>query len=71
MRALVTGAAGQDGTILATLLAREGTDVVGLVKPGTDTSLLLRYAPGTVIIECDLADASALRAANKTNHQNK
>ena len=63
MRALVTGAAGQDGTILATLLAREGADVVGLVKPGTDASLLLRYAPGTVIVECDLGDAGALRSA--------
>ena len=63
MRALVTGAAGQDGTILATLLAREGADVVGLVKPGTGASLLLRYAPGTAIVECDLGDAGALRSA--------
>ncbi|MDO8307644.1 MAG: GDP-mannose 4,6-dehydratase [Actinomycetota bacterium] len=62
MRALVTGAAGQDGTILSTLLAREGADVVAVVKPGSDTDLLLRYAPGIEIAECDLADAAGLRS---------
>jgi len=62
-RALVTGAAGQDGTILSTRLAREGAHVVGLVKPGTDTSLLLRYVPAMEILEVDMADASALRSA--------
>jgi GDPmannose 4,6-dehydratase len=62
VRALVTGVAGQDGTILATLLAREGTDVVGLVKPGTDTALLGRYAPGIEVVDCDLADVDRLRA---------
>jgi GDPmannose 4,6-dehydratase len=61
VRALITGAAGQDGTILATRLAREGAEVVGLIKPGTDASLLLRYAPTTTIAECDLGDADALR----------
>ncbi|MBK9738965.1 MAG: GDP-mannose 4,6-dehydratase [Actinobacteria bacterium] len=62
MRALVTGAAGQDGTILATQLAREGADVVGLVKPGTDTSLLRRYVPAISVLECDLGDVDDLRA---------
>lgn len=62
MRALVTGAAGQDGTILATQLAREGADVVGIVKPGTDVALLLRYSPGITVVECDLGDVEALRA---------
>jgi GDPmannose 4,6-dehydratase len=61
VRALVTGAAGQDGTILSTLLDRDGLDVVGLVKPGTDTSMLRRYAPGVILVECDLADTTALR----------
>lgn len=61
MRALVTGAAGQDGTILATQLAREGADVVGIVKPGTDVTLLQRYAPDTTVVECDLGDIDALR----------
>jgi len=62
-RALVTGAAGQDGTILSTRLAREGAHVVGLVKPGTDASLLLRYVPAMEILEVDMTDASALRSA--------
>ncbi|MBU6280378.1 MAG: GDP-mannose 4,6-dehydratase [Actinomycetales bacterium] len=60
MRALITGAAGQDGTILATLLAREGADVFGLVKPGTETQRLLRYVPSLQLIECDLADTPGL-----------
>jgi GDPmannose 4,6-dehydratase len=62
MRALITGAAGQDGTILATLLARQGADVFGLVKPGVDHSRLLRYAPQTEICEVDLADIDAVNS---------
>jgi GDPmannose 4,6-dehydratase len=62
MRALVTGAAGQDGTILCTLLRREGAEVVGLVKPGTDAEQLRRYAPGTTVVEQDLGDTAGLRA---------
>lgn len=62
MRALITGAAGQDGTILSTMLHRQGADVVGLVKPGTDTHLLRRYFPDITILDVDLADADALRA---------
>lgn len=62
MRALVTGAAGQDGTILTTQLVRDGWQVVGLVKPGTDTALLRRYAPATTVVECDLGDADSLRS---------
>lgn len=60
MRALVTGAAGQDGTILCTKLVREGTDVTAVVKPGTDTTQLLRYAGDVTIVECDLADTVGL-----------
>lgn len=63
MRSLITGAAGQDGTILATLLERDGHQVYGLVKPGTDARHLLRYAPHLSLVECDLADAQSLRAA--------
>ena len=62
-RALVTGAAGQDGTILCTRLSREGAHVVGLVKPGTDSSLLQRYAPMMELLEVDMTDAAALRSA--------
>jgi GDPmannose 4,6-dehydratase len=62
VRALITGAAGQDGTILSTQLRRDGWAVVGLVKPGTDTALLQRYVPDVVVVEADLGDAEALRA---------
>lgn len=62
MRALVTGAAGQDGTILCTMLAREDASVIAAVKPGTDTSVLRRYAPSVTVAEVDLGDADALGA---------
>lgn len=56
MRILITGSAGQDGTILATQLARRGHEIVGLIKPGTSGELLQRYVPSATVIECDLAD---------------
>lgn len=59
--ALITGAAGQDGTILAAQLAQQGIEAIGVVKPGTDASQLLKQAPGTVVVECDLEDTDALR----------
>lgn len=34
MRALITGAAGQDGTLLRRLLARRGVQVLGVLRPG-------------------------------------
>ncbi len=64
MRVLITGVAGQDGTILAHLLERENAETVGLVKPGHDSSDLDRlrqYAPSMEIRECDLADAPTLQ----------
>jgi len=61
VRVLITGAAGQDGTILSTLLARDGADVVGLIKPGTPHHRLLEYVPGMKIAEVDLADTGTLR----------
>lgn len=61
MRALITGAAGQDGTILATMLARQGAHVTGLIKPGTEYQRLLRYVPEIDIVEVDLSEESALR----------
>lgn len=60
MRALITGAAGQDGMILATMLSRESAEIVGLVKPGSNTTLLRRYCPRIEVVECDLADTDAL-----------
>lgn len=61
MRALITGAAGQDGTILSTMLNRDGVEVTGVIKPGSDPGHLHRYAPGMQVIELDLADAHELR----------
>lgn len=63
MRALITGAAGQDGTILATMLARRGAEVIGFVKPGTDCARLERYVPGIQISHLDLEETDALHAA--------
>ena len=63
MRALITGVAGQDGTILSRMLERDGHEVVGMVKPGTDIHTLKRYAPGISIVEVDLADAAAMTEA--------
>ena len=54
--ALITGAAGQDGILLAQMLLADGYRVIGLTKPGTDSSSLHRYAPETTIVECDLGD---------------
>jgi GDPmannose 4,6-dehydratase len=62
MGALITGAAGQDGTILATMLYRQGVDVIGLVKPGTEYSRLVRYVPSIEIRDVDMSDADALHA---------
>ena len=61
MRALITGAAGQDGTILATMLARQDAHITGLVKPGTEYERLMRYVPDIAIAEIDLSDTDALR----------
>ena len=61
-RTLITGAAGQDGTILASWLTRQGHDVVGLVKPGTDSSRLSLYAPAVHVVEQDLADPHGIRS---------
>lgn len=62
MRALITGAAGQDGTILASHLATTGADIFGLIKPGTDDERLQRYAADATIISVDLADVDGLRS---------
>ncbi len=66
--AIITGAAGQDGILLSQLLIAEDVDVVGLVKPGTDASVLLRYAPAVTVVECDLGDATVFRDALLDTH---
>jgi GDPmannose 4,6-dehydratase len=60
MHALITGACGQDGILLSRRLIDSGAEVSGVVKPGTDQDILLRYAPGVVVHECDLADVYRL-----------
>jgi len=55
-RALITGVAGQDGTVLAQALIRDGYSVTGLIKPGTGADTLLRYAPEVTILEVELSD---------------
>ena len=60
--ALITGAAGQDGTLLAGYLTRSGYDVLGVVKPGTDTERFHRYVPTATAIEQDLEDIDDLRS---------
>jgi len=60
--ALITGAAGQDGTIMAVYMTRAGHEVVGVVKPGTDTERFRRYAPSATVIEQDLEDIDGLRS---------
>lgn len=62
MRVLITGAAGQDGTIMSTLLARDGASIVGFVKAGTPHSRLRRYVPDIEIVEGDLAREAELRS---------
>jgi GDPmannose 4,6-dehydratase len=67
---LVTGITGQDGSYLAELLAAEGREVVGVVRPGSSPR---RAAPpgddafalpsGVRVVEADLLDPPALRAA--------
>ena len=59
-RALVTGASGQDGTILCRMLAREGVEVIGLVKPGSPFTRLKRYVPQIQVVEVDLGDPDGL-----------
>ena len=55
-KALITGVAGQDGTILSQALIAEGYHVTGLIKPGTSPDMLLRYAPEVTILEVELSD---------------
>ncbi len=60
-RVLITGAAGQDGTILAKQLTRQGRHLHGMVKPGTETATLQRYVPELTLIECDLSRPTDVR----------
>jgi GDPmannose 4,6-dehydratase len=62
-RALVTGAAGQDGSYLAELLLGEGYDVVGVVRdPGGAHENLAAVRDRIELVEVDLLDQHALAA---------
>lgn len=67
MRVVITGAAGQDGTILSTQQSRQGHHVTALIKPGTSAELLRRYVPEATILECDLRDDQLLREIIREN----
>ncbi|HEY8645654.1 MAG TPA: GDP-mannose 4,6-dehydratase [Gaiellaceae bacterium] len=62
-RALVTGAAGQDGSYLAELLLGEGYDVVGVVRdPDGEHESLAGVRDRIELVEVDLLDQDALAA---------
>lgn len=63
-RALITGITGQDGSYLTELLAAEGTQVHGFVKPG-DPRLddLLELVPDVVVHDGDLGSFESVQAA--------
>ena len=64
-RALIVGAAGQDGSYLAELLLARGEEVWGLVRPGGRTSLArLEAVRGKIrLLEGNLTDQASLDAA--------
>ncbi|MBA2768047.1 MAG: GDP-mannose 4,6-dehydratase, partial [Sporichthyaceae bacterium] len=66
--ALVTGASGQDGILLAELLAREGVTVWALVRQGAaGVALLQERVPSVKVLHGDLRDRDAVRAALRTS----
>ena len=60
-RALITGAAGQDGILLSQMLLADGYQVHGLVKAEPDAEVLHRYAADVKAVACDLGDSASLR----------
>ncbi|HUA55027.1 MAG TPA: GDP-mannose 4,6-dehydratase [Candidatus Sulfotelmatobacter sp.] len=60
--ALIIGALGQDGRLLADRLLRDGVPVVGLARPGTSARLGADAAAPHPVRELDLGDAAALEA---------
>jgi GDPmannose 4,6-dehydratase len=73
-RALITGIGGQDGSYLAELLLAQGSEVVGVVRPGAPTYENLAAIEQVELYEADLLNqtslAQALRAARPTEVYN-
>jgi GDPmannose 4,6-dehydratase len=62
--ALITGIAGQDGALLASLLRDDGYVVVGLVRPGSSPPPeAAPYLRGVSLLTGDLLDPGSLRSA--------
>ena len=67
-RALVTGAAGQDGSYLAELLLDQGYDVVGVVRSADAAHESLASVRDRIeLVEVDLLDENALAATLRTH----
>jgi GDPmannose 4,6-dehydratase len=63
-RALIVGAAGQDGSYLAELLLAGGDEVLGILRPGSAESPRLSSARGRIrLLEADLTDAASVDRA--------
>ena len=62
-RVLVTGVSGQDGWYLAQRLLDEGHDVFGIIRDPAIGPSLTDELPGLSLLEADLQDDTALRAA--------
>jgi GDPmannose 4,6-dehydratase len=60
---LVTGAAGQDGVLLARALVARGDRVVGLVRPGSaGPRAMAPYLDGVDLVEVDVRDTDGIAA---------
>lgn len=69
MRALITGATGQDGSYLAECLLQQGHTVYGMLRGQDHPRLdwLLTQAPGIRVLYGDLSDESSLRSVVATS----
>jgi GDPmannose 4,6-dehydratase len=60
VRALITGASGQDGVLLSRLLVAEGTRVVGVVRDHAARHRLSQLVPGAESVVADITDREAM-----------
>lgn len=70
--ALVTGVTGQDGVYLARLLADEGTQVIGTVRPGSaDGPRVAAYLTDITVVELDIRDSGRLKSILRDHRPNE